>query len=280
MINGVGYVRTVEKMLGIEIPKRGVLVAHDPLRVLPHHGPLRVHRREPRRHRRADELLVPVPDRENIYGLLEACCGARLTVSYVRVGGLAIDVPDDFVARCRPLLESIPKFLDDVDRLVHEQPDRPQSAPGHRRRHGGAGDRLGLHGPVLRASGVPYDVRRAQPYDFYDNVRLGRARVDRMGDNFARYLVRMEEMRQSLKIIRQALDIFPASGPVNSDDWHVVLPPKDAVYHDMESLIYHFKLIMEGHPRARRASATSGSRGQRRARLLRDLGRAGAGPTA
>ena len=68
------------------------------------------------------------------------------------------------------------------------------------------------------------------------------------GDNYARYLVRMEEMRQSLKIIRQALDVFPESGPVSSDDWHVVLPPKDAVYHDMESLIYHFKLVMEGHP--------------------------------
>jgi NADH:ubiquinone oxidoreductase subunit D len=98
---------------------------------------------------------------------------------------------------------------------------------------------------MLRASGVPYDVRRARPYDFYDKFDWD-VPIASDGDNFARYLVRMEEMRQSLKIIRQALDVFPSSGPVNSDDWRVVLPPKDAVYHDMESLIYHFKLVMEG----------------------------------
>ena len=105
---------------------------------------------------------------------------------------------------------------------------------------------------------MPYDVRRARPYDFYDQFDWD-VPIARDGDNFARYLVRMEEMRQSLKIIRQALDIFPASGPVNSDDWRVVLPPKDAVYHDMESLIYHFKLTWKASG-CRRASATSGSR--------------------
>jgi NADH:ubiquinone oxidoreductase subunit D len=102
-----------------------------------------------------------------------------------------------------------------------------------------------MTGPMLRASGVPYDVRRAHPYDFYDKFDWD-IPVSQDGDNFARYLVRIEEMRQSLKIIRQALDVFPATGAVNSDDWRVVLPPKDAVYHDMESLIYHFKLTMEG----------------------------------
>jgi NADH:ubiquinone oxidoreductase subunit D len=102
-----------------------------------------------------------------------------------------------------------------------------------------------MTGPMLRASGVPYDVRRARPYDFYDKLDWDVA-IASDGDNFSRYLVRMEEMRQSLKIIRQALEIFPSSGPVSSDDWRVVLPPKDAVYHDMESLIYHFKLVMEG----------------------------------
>jgi len=103
----------------------------------------------------------------------------------------------------------------------------------------------GLTGPMLRASGVPYDVRRERPYDFYDQFDWD-IPVSKDGDNFARYMVRMEEMRQSMKIIRQALDILPTSGAVSSDDWRVVLPPKDAVYHDMESLIYHFKLVMEG----------------------------------
>ena len=245
MINGVGYVRTVEKMLGLTIPDRGRLVRtilSEFSRIMDHCVCIGAN-------------LVDIgaltnftylyQNRENIYSLLEACCGARLTVSYVRVGGLAIDIPDDFDARCRGLLESIPPFLEDVDKLVSNNRIV-------RNRFSGTGlvsrDQAvawGLTGPMLRASGVPYDVRRARPYDFYDKFDWD-VPIAQDGDNFARYLVRMEEMRQSLKIIRQALDVLPKSGPVNSDDWHVVLPPKDAVYHDMESLIYHFKLVMEG----------------------------------
>jgi NADH-quinone oxidoreductase subunit C/D len=245
MINGVGYVRTVERMLGIEVPERGQLVRtilSELTRVMDHCvciganlvdiGAL-------------TNFIYLYENRENIYGLIEACCGARLTVSYVRVGGLAIDVPDDFVPRCRALLESIPGFLDDVEKLVNNNRivRNRLSGTGVVTREQAIG--WGMTGPMLRASGVAYDVRRARPYDFYDRFDWD-IPIAQDGDNFARYLVRMEEIRQSLKIIRQALDIFPASGAVNSDDWHVVLPPKDAVYHDMESLIYHFKLTMEG----------------------------------
>ena len=245
MINGVGYVRTVERMLGIEVPDRGRLVRtilSEFSRIMDHCVNIGTNLVDIGGLTNFWYLYQP---RESIYGLLEACCGARLTVSYVRVGGLAIDVPEDFVPRCRALLESIPAFLDDVDKLV----TRNKIV---RNRFAGTGvvtrDQaigFGFTGPVLRSAGVPYDVRRARPYDFYDRFDWDVA-VASEGDNYARYLVRMEEMRQSLKIIRQALDILPPSGPVDSDDWHVVLPPKDAVYHDMESLIYHFKLIMEG----------------------------------
>jgi NADH:ubiquinone oxidoreductase subunit D len=181
----------------------------------------------------------------------------------VRVGGLAIDVPEDFVPRCRALLESIPKFLDDVDRLVTNNRivrNRFQGTGVVTKEQAIA---WGLTGPMLRASGVPYDVRRAHPYDFYDRFDWD-VPVASDGDNFSRYLVRMEEMRQSLKIIRQALEVFPEKGPVNSDDWHVVLPPKDAVYHDMESLIYHFKLIMEGIrvPKGERYERVEGANGE------------------
>jgi NADH-quinone oxidoreductase subunit C/D len=245
MINGVGYVRTVERMLGIEIPERGVLVRtilSEFSRIMDHCVNIGTNLVDIGGLTNFWYLYQP---RESIYGLLEACCGARLTVSYVRVGGLAIDVPGDFVARSRALLESIPKFVDDVERLV----TRNRIV---RNRLGGTGVvskeqaiAWGFTGPMLRASGVAYDVRRSRPYDFYDRFDWD-VPVSTDGDNFSRYLVRLEEIRQSLKIIRQALDVFPASGPVNSDDWHVVLPPKDAVYHDMESLIFHFKLIMEG----------------------------------
>jgi len=245
MLNGVGYVRTVEKMLGVEVPERGRLartILSEFTRIMDHCvciganlvdiGAL-------------TNFIYLYQNRENIYDLLEACCGARLTVSYVRVGGLAVDVPDDFVARCRALLVSIPEFLADVEKLVTNNRivRNRLSGTGIVTKEQAIG--WGMTGPMLRASGVPYDVRRARPYDGYDRFDWDVA-IAQDGDNFARYLVRLEEMRQSLKIIRQALDVFPASGPVNSDDWRVVLPPKDAVYHDMESLIYHFKLTMEG----------------------------------
>ena len=263
MINGVGYVRTVEKMLGIEVPDKGRLVRtilSEFSRIMDHCVCIGANLVDIGALTNFWYLYQP---REGIYGLLEACCGARLTVSYVRVGGLAIDVPEDFVPRCRALLESIPKFLDDVDRLV----TRNKIV---RNRFAGTGTvtrdqaiAWGFTGPVLRSTGVDYDVRRARPYDFYDKFDWDVA-VAKDGDNYARYLVRMEEMRQSLKIIRQALDVFPTSGPVNSDDWHVVLPPKDAVYHDMESLIFHFKLIMEGIrvPRGERYDWIEGANGE------------------
>jgi NADH:ubiquinone oxidoreductase subunit D len=245
MINGVGYVRTVEKMLGIEVPDRGRLIRtilSELSRIVDHAvciganlvdiGALTT-------------FVYLYQNRENFYSLMEACCGARLTVSYVRVGGLAIDVPDDFIPRCRHLLDSIPAFLDDVETLVDNNRIVRNRLQGTGVVTKEQAIDWGLTGPMLRAAGVPYDVRRARPYDFYDRFDWD-VPVAQDGDNFARYLVRMEEIRQSLKIIRQALDILPEKGPVNSDDWRVVLPPKDAVYHDMESLIYHFKLVMEG----------------------------------
>jgi len=245
MINGVGYVRTVERMLGIEVPDRGRLVRtilSEFSRIMDHCVNIGTNLVDIGGLTNFWYLYQP---REGIYGLLEACCGARLTVSYARVGGLAIDVPADFVPRCRALLESIPAFLNDVDRLVTRNKivRNRLAGTGVVTKEQAVG--FGFTGPVLRSTGVPYDVRRARPYDFYDRFDWDVA-VASEGDNYARYLVRMEEMRQSLKIIRQALDVFPPSGPVDSDDWHVVLPPKNAVYHDMESLIYHFKLIMEG----------------------------------
>ncbi len=263
MINGVGYVKTVEKMLGIEIPDRGVLIRtilSEFSRIMDHCVNIGTNLVDIGALTNFWYLYQP---REGIYGLLEACCGARLTVSYVRVGGLAIDVPEDFVPRCRALLESIPKFLDDVDRLVTKNRIVRNRLSGTGLVTKEQAVAWGFTGPMLRACGVPYDVRRSRPYDFYDRFDWD-VPVSTAGDNFARYLVRMEEMRQSLKIIRQALEILPPRGPVNSSDWHVVLPPKDAVYHDMESLIYHFKLVMEGIkvPKGERYEWIEGANGE------------------
>ena len=244
-LNNVAYCKTVERMLGIEVPERGALIRtilSEFSRVMDHCVCIGANLVDTGA---LTNFWYLFQCREEIYSLIEACCGARLTVSYGRIGGLSRDVPEDFVERCRSLLRSIPPFLDDVDRLV-----KKNRIVWNRFRDVGVVSReqaiaWGFTGPCLRASGVGYDVRKARPYDFYDRFDWD-VPVHRDGDNYARYLVRMEEMRQSLSIIRQALEVLPKSGPVDAPDWHVVLPPKNNVYHDMESLIYHFKWVMEG----------------------------------
>jgi NADH-quinone oxidoreductase subunit C/D len=245
--NNVAYCKTVERMLGLELPERGQLIRtilSEFSRIMDHCVCIGANLVDTGA---LTNFWYLFQCREEIYSLIEACCGARLTVSYSRIGGLSRDVPDDFVERSESLLRSIPPFLDDVDRLVAKN-----RIVWERFRGVGVVSKeqaiaWGWTGPTLRASGVGYDVRKSRPYDFYDRFDFD-VPVHRDGDNFARYLVRMEEMRQSLSIIRQALAILPKSGPVNCPDWHVVLPPKENVYHDMESLIYHFKWVMEGIP--------------------------------
>ncbi len=244
MINGVGYALAVEKMLGIEAPPRAQavrVILSEFSRIMDHAVCLGAN-------------LVDLGAltnfwyffqiREEIYGLLESCAGGRLTVSYARIGGLAHDVPADFDEHVRKLLASIPKFVDDVDKLVTNNKifrDRTEGVGVISAEDAVA---WGWTGPCLRASGVPYDVRKAHPYMGYDKYDFD-VPVASTGDTYARYLVRMEEIRQSLRIIRQAIDNLP-DGPVITDDHHVALPPKEKVYTEMESLIWHFKLIFEG----------------------------------
>jgi NADH-quinone oxidoreductase subunit C/D len=182
--------------------------------------------------------------REDIYDLLESCCGARLTVSYVRIGGLAADVPDGFVAHARRVMESIVDVTNQADKLLTRNSifTRRFKDVGAL----GADDALsyGWVGPCLRASGVPYDIRRDHPYSGYEQYDFD-VPVGTAGDCYDRYLVRMEEIRQSLRIIDQALQKLPA-GPVLVDDKRVALPPKSDVYSNIEALMNHFKLVYEG----------------------------------
>jgi len=182
--------------------------------------------------------------REDIYDLLESCCGARLTVSYVRIGGLAADVPDDFVPRARAVMKSIVDVTSQADKLltrnlIFTRRFKDVGALS-------ADDALsyGWVGPCLRASGVPYDIRRDHPYSGYEQYDFD-VPVGTAGDCYDRYLVRMEEIRQSLRIIDQALQKLPG-GPVLVDDKRVALPPKSDVYSNIEALMNHFKLVYEG----------------------------------
>jgi NADH:ubiquinone oxidoreductase subunit D len=182
--------------------------------------------------------------REDIYELLEACCGARLTVSYVRIGGLSQDVPEDFEARCRKALASVREVWEAGNDLLTRN-----IVFQKRFKDVGVMERdealsWGWVGPCLRGSGVAYDVRRSHPYSGYEQYDFD-VPVGSVGDCFDRYLVRMEEMRQSIRIIEQALAKLPA-GPVITDDRKVALPPKSEVYSNIESLMNHFKLVYDG----------------------------------
>ena len=244
MMNGVGYVLTVENLLGIEAPPRAQavrVILSEFSRIMDHAVCLGAN-------------LVDLGAltnfwyffqiREEIYGLLESCAGGRLTVSYARIGGLAHDVPLDFEEHVRSLLARIPKFINDVDKLVTTNKIFRDRTENVGKISGEEALAWGWTGPCLRASGIPYDVRKAHPYLNYEQYDFD-VPVASTGDTYARYLVRMEEMRQSLRIIEQAIDTLP-TGPVITDNHHVALPPKEKVYTEMESLIWHFKLIFDG----------------------------------
>ncbi len=244
MMNGVGFALAAERMLGVEAPPRAQVVRvilSELSRIMDHCVCLGANLVDLGALTNFWYFFQP---REEIYGLLEACAGGRLTVSYARIGGLAHDVPADFVERVRYLLGYIPKFIDDVDKLVTRNRIFRDRTEGVGVISGEEALAWGWTGPCLRASGVPYDVRRAWPYMGYEQYEF-EVPVATTGDTYARYLVRMEEMRQSLRIVEQAVERLP-DGPVITDDHHVALPPKSKVYTEMESLIWHFKLIYEG----------------------------------
>ena len=244
-INNVAYCKTVEKLLGIEAPPRAVwarTILTEFSRIMDHcvcNGATLVDAGA------LTNFWYLFQPREEIYGLIESCCGARLTVSYGRIGGIAQDLPTDFVARSRKLLETIPKFIDDCEALINKNRIWIDRTVGVAAISGEEAINWGWTGPCLRASGVGLDLRRAAPYDLYDTVDFEVPTLSD-GDVYDRFRIRMMEIRESLKIIRQLLDRGMPEGPYIVQDPHIALPPKDACYNQMEAMIYHFKLIMDG----------------------------------
>jgi NADH:ubiquinone oxidoreductase subunit D len=163
----------------------------------------------------------------------------------MRIGGLSVDVPDDFLRNAQTLIDSLPRWIDEVDKLVTRNKVFLDRVVGIAPITAQDAINWGFSGPCLRAAGVPWDVRKSNPYLGYETYDFDIPIAD-AGDTHARYLVRMEEMRQSIRIIQQAIKRGLPSGPVMVDDPYVALPPKENVYNQMESLIYHFKLIMHG----------------------------------
>ncbi|HUJ14982.1 MAG TPA: NADH dehydrogenase (quinone) subunit D [Thermoanaerobaculia bacterium] len=245
IINNVGYCMTVEKLLGVEAPARAQsirLILSEFMRIADHLVCIGTNLVDMGALTNFWYLFQP---REEIYGLVESCCGARLLPSYCRVGGLAVDAPADFLQNSQRLINMLPKYIDDVEKLVDRNKIFLDRVVGIAPISAEDAIDFGFTGPCLRACGIPYDVRKANPYLGYETYEFD-VPIAEGGDTYARYLVRMEEMRQSLRILQQAVDRGLPPGPVMIDNPYVALPPKSKVYNEMESLIYHFKLIMHG----------------------------------
>jgi NADH-quinone oxidoreductase subunit C/D len=243
-MNGHGWALAVEKLLGVPAPPRAEairVILSEFSRIMDHFVAVSTNVVDLGA---ITPFFVVFRAREDIYELLDACCGARLTVSYVRIGGLAADVPDDFEARCRKALASIRDVTLQAEKLLTRNP----IFANRFRDIGvlGADDALayGWVGPCLRASGVAYDIRKDHPYSGYEQYDFD-VPIGSVGDCYDRYLVRIEEIYQSVRIIEQALAKLP-TGPVITDDKKVALPPKSEVYSNIEALMNHFKLVYEG----------------------------------
>ena len=243
-MNNVGWHQACEKLFGIEVPERAKwlrMILSEVSRIADHMtaiGPNCVD----------IGALTPFwytwEIREKAYDLLEFVTGARMTTAFTRVGGLAADVPDGFVERVRAFLEPVQETMAELDSLLARNRIFNDRTRGVGAMPAEEAIDYGWTGPCLRACGVPHDLRLAQPYLCYDQVDFD-VPVGEHGDTYDRIFVRIEECRQSCRIIEQGLKGLPG-GPVNADDKRIVLPPKDGVYHRMEELIHHFEIVMYG----------------------------------
>jgi len=182
--------------------------------------------------------------RERVYTMLESWIGARLTTTLTRVGGMGADIPDGWTEDLANFIRTFPKVLDECSTMLTKNAIWVGRTVALGVMSADEAINYGLSGPMLRASGVAYDVRKDFPYLDYETYDFD-VPIGQTGDVYDRYLVRMEEMRQSIRILEQALARLP-DGPVNVDDHRVILPPKSKATSDMESMIHHFKQVMEG----------------------------------
>jgi NADH-quinone oxidoreductase subunit D len=246
MSNNLGYCLAVEKLMDIEVPdkvKWARVCLAELTRLNSHLVWLGTHALDLGA---MSMLLYAFREREMILDIYEACAGQRMMSTYIRIGGLAKELPSDFDKRVRTIVKEIPDRIDDYETLLTNNQifiNRTKNVAVI-----SAEDAINwsLSGPMLRGSGIKHDLRKDNPYSGYENFDF-EVPIGRNGDAYDRYLIRLEEMRQSLRIIEQCLDGMP-EGPFRAHVPGVVLPPKEDVLHKMESMIFHFKIITEGFP--------------------------------
>jgi len=239
------FALAVEKLLGLEVPARGqaIRVLYAEIgRILNHllnitTFALDVGAMTP--------LLWAFEEREKLMEFYERVSGARLHAAYFRPGGVSQDLPPGLVDDMRDWMKGFVKIVDDIERLLTDNRIFRQRTVDIGVATAAEAQDWGFSGPMLRGSGIPWDLRKAQPYDGYEKYEFD-IPIGKNGDCFDRYMVRMEEMRQSLKIMEQVLAALPG-GPVKVNDRKIAPPPRAEMKRSMEALIHHFKLYTEGY---------------------------------
>ncbi|MEW6740984.1 MAG: NADH dehydrogenase (quinone) subunit D [Nitrospirota bacterium] len=246
MSNNVGYCVAVERLFGIEPPERAKYIRtimSEMTRISSHIIGISTHALDIGA---MTLFLYSFRDRERLLDLFEMTCGARLTVSYPRIGGVRNDVSQEFLDKLYEFTEEFPQIVEDqYETLIDQNRIWLQRTKGIGVISAEEAINWGLTGPTLRGSGVPYDVRKYAPYDAYPYVEFD-VPIGKNGDVYDRYKCRMEELKQSNRIIKQCIEKMP-NGPVMAPDApKFTLPPKDRVLTDMESMIHQFVLITKG----------------------------------
>lgn len=244
MTNNMCYIMAVEKLLGIEVTPRAQIIRiilAELSRISSHLVWLGTHALDLAA---MSVFLYCFREREYILDIYEMVAGQRMMVSYFRPGGLWRDVPEEFEPAVRHFLDFFPAKLADYEALLDQNPIFLARTKGIGAVSAEEAIAWGLSGPSMRGSGVDWDNRRDQPYGGYDQFEFD-VPVEQEGDVYARYRCRMREFRESLRILRQAIDKLP-KGPVNIDDHKIVPPPRAELGRSMEAVIHHFKLWTEG----------------------------------
>jgi NADH dehydrogenase I D subunit len=244
MANNIGYCTAVERLFDIDVPERALYIrtiTGEMARILSHLLWLATHALDIGA---MTVFLYCFREREKLIDLFERLCGARLTVTYPRIGGVKSDVDDEWLDDLYEFTEEFPSRVEEYETLIDKNRIWLRRTKGIGVISAEEAVDRGLSGPTLRGSGVAYDVRKFMPYGVYEKLDW-EVPVGKNGDIYDRYRVRMEEFRQSNSIIRQCIDQIPA-GPILADAPKFVLPPKDRVLDDMEHLVHQFVLMTKG----------------------------------
>ncbi len=244
MTNNTAYALAVEKLLDLEVPERAQwlrVLFNELTRIQSHLVWLGTHAMDIGA---LTVFLYCFREREELLRIFEAVSGQRMMTSYVRIGGVALDMPLDLVGRIRAFLKTFPSKIDEYEGLLNNNPIWKSRLKNIGYLSAADAIALGVSGPPLRASGVDFDVRRDMPYSSYEKFQFA-VPVSNDGDVWARYIVRMQEMRESVKICQQALDGMP-EGRYVADAPKILVPDREQMKTQMESLIHHFKIVTEG----------------------------------